>query len=308
MAKDYYNILGLDKKASAEAIKKAYRKLAVKYHPDKNQGNKEAEEKFKELNEAYEVISDPEKRKKYDQFGANWNQVNGGGQQGGNAYSNGAGQGRSYRYEGDGAEFFGQGGDFSDIFGGFFNSAGAGGTGSRKRGSRKMKGQDYNAEMTISLEDAWHGAAKIVTVNEQKIRINLKPGAYSGLTIRLAGKGAPGINEGEAGDLYIAIQVSPHPMYKREGDQLRQTVPVDLFTAVLGGDKEVNTFTGPIKIKIPAGTQNGKVLRIKGKGMPVYDKPGEKGDMLLELQVMIPENLTHEQKELFNQLKTTFNQ
>jgi curved DNA-binding protein len=300
VAKDYYSILGVAKGATEEEVKKAYRKLAVKYHPDKNAGNKEAEEKFKEVNEAYEVISDPEKRKKYDRYGANWNQFNGAGQQGGHQYNGGGGQ--SYQYEGDPGEFFGQGGDFSDLFGEFFSQQGAGGA----RGKRPRKGQDYRSEMTIGLEEAFSGASRIVTVNDQKIRISLKPGSYEGLTIRLAGKGAAGANGAAAGDLYINIHVMPHALYRREGDHIRQTVPVDLFTAVLGGEKEVNTLSGQLKIKIPAGTQNGKTLRIKGKGMPVYDKPGQTGDLLLEIQVQIPEKLTEEQQELFRRLKDTF--
>lgn len=304
MAKDYYSILGLTKTATEEEIKKAFRKLAVKYHPDKNAGNKEAEEKFKEINEAYEVLSDPEKRKRYDRYGANWDQFNGA-QQGPHQYQGASPGGGQYdHFEGGPREFFGESGDFSDLFGEFFNRSGAAGSG--RRGGRKYKGQDYNAAMSITLEEAFHGTARVITVNEQKIRITLKPGAYAGLTIKLAGKGAPGINGGPAGDLYITIQVLPHPVYQREGDHLRQTVTVDLFTAVLGGEKEVSTFPGMVKLKIPAGTQNGKVLRIRGKGMPVYNRAGEAGDMLVEIRVWIPEQLTEQQRQLFRQLQSSF--
>lgn len=303
MAKDYYSILGVKKQATDEEIKKAFRKLAVKYHPDKNSGNKEAEEKFKEINEAYEVLSDPDKRKKYDQYGANWNQFNGAGQ-GPHQYNNAGG---GQYYQGDPGEFFGPGEDFSDIFGEFFNRTGAGASGA-KRGSRKRKGQDYQSEMSISLEEAFHGTARVITLHEQKVRITLKPGAYSGLMIRLAGKGAPGANGGQPGDLYITIQVLPHAVYRREGDHIRQTVQVDLFTAVLGGEQEVNTLSGTLKIKIPTGTQNGKLLRIRGKGMPVYNMQGQTGDLLLEIQVLIPEQLTPEQQKLFRQLQSTFHQ
>jgi curved DNA-binding protein len=302
VAKDYYSILGVNKKATDEEMKKAFRKLAVKYHPDKNPGNKEAEEKFKELNEAYEVLSDGEKRKKYDKYGANWNQFNGA--QGQQYQGASPGGGQSYRFDGDSDEFYGQSGDFSDIFGDFFNRSGEGG--SRRGGGRKHKGQDYHSEMSIGMDEAYQGTVRLITLNEQKIRITLKPGAYSGLTIKLAGKGAPGINGGPAGDLLITIQVLPHTMYKRDGDDIRQTVPVDLFTAVLGGEKEVNTLAGVLKIKIPAGTQNGKLLRIRGKGMPVYNKPGQTGDLLVEIQVLIPEKLTAEQQELFRQLQSSF--
>jgi curved DNA-binding protein len=308
VAKDYYTILGISKQATDEEIKKAFRKLAVKYHPDKNPGNKESEEKFKEINEAYEVLSDAEKRKKYDVYGPNWNQFNGA-QQGQQHYQGAhQGGGGSHHFEGDPNEFFGQGGNFSDIFGEFFNREGRTGTGGRTKqgGNRKYKGQDYQSEMAITLEEAFQGTARVVTLHEQKVRITLKPGAYDGLTIRLAGKGAPGINGGPAGDLYIAIQVLPHAVFKRDGDDIRQTVPVDLFTAVLGGEKEVSTLSGLLKIKIPAGTQNGKMLRIRGKGMPVYNKSGQSGDMLVEIQVSIPENLTEQQQELFRQLQSTF--
>lgn len=301
MAKDYYSILGVTKNATDEEMKKAFRKLAVKYHPDKNPGNKEAEEKFKELNEAYEVLSDAEKRKKYDKYGANWNQFNG--SQGQHQYQGGSpGSGQSYRFDDDSDEFYGQSGDFSDIFGDFFNRSG----GSKRGGSRKHKGQDYQSEMTIGMDEAYQGTARLITLNEQKIRITLKPGAYNGLTIKLPGKGAPGINGGPAGDLLITIKVLPHTLYKRDGDDIRQTVPVDLFTAVLGGEKEVNTLAGVLKVKIPAGTQSGKLLRIRGKGMPVYNKPGQTGDLLVEIQVLIPEKLTSEQQELFRQLQSSF--
>jgi curved DNA-binding protein len=310
VAKDYYSILGLTKTASEDEIKKAFRKLAVKYHPDKNPGNKEAEEKFKELNEAYEVLSDPEKRKKYDRFGPNWNQFNGAqARQGPHEYE-ANGPGGSFHYEGDPSDFFNQGGgDFSDLFESYFSQQrGAGSSSTRGgRSKRRYKGQDYQSEITVSLEEAYHGTTRIIALNDKQLRIKLKPGMYDGLVIRLPGKGAPGIHEGPAGDLYLTIHVLLHTMYKREGDHIRQTVPVDLFIAVLGGEKEVNTLSGQLKIKIPAGTQNGKLLRIKGKGMPVYDHPDTKGDLLLEIQVLIPENLDDRQKELFRQLQTTFN-
>ena len=293
MARDYYQVLGVTKTASDEEIKKAFRKLAVKFHPDKNPGNKEAEEKFKELNQAYEVLSDPEKRKKYDRYGENWNRMDES-QFGGQT---GQAGGRTYRYEGD-PSAFGEGADFSDLFESFFSSSG-----SRQKGKRK--GQDQHGEMSISLEEAYHGTAKVIEINNEKIRIKLKPGTYEGLSIRLAGKGTPGRNGGPAGDLYITIRVLPDPNFVREGDNLRQTFTINLFTAVLGNEQEVSTLAGKLKLKIPPGTQNGRIFRIKGKGMPVYNQPGKAGDLLLVAQVQIPENLTPEQKELFTRLQAT---
>ena len=300
MARDFYAILGVGRDASESDIKKAYRKLAVKYHPDKNPNNKEAENKFKEINEAYEVLSDADKRKKYDQFGENWNRMNeqgpppgGGGQY--QYYSNDPG-GEGFHFEGDP----------NDIFESFFGGGGFGGAGRRRSG--KSKGGDYQSETTITLEEAFHGTTRLLQLNEQKLRIKLKPGTYDGLVIKLGGKGAPGMNGGPAGDLYITIHVMPHAQFRREGDNLVQPLQSDLFTAVLGGKQEVNTLTGKISITIPPGTQNGKLLRIKGKGMPVYDHPDQHGDLLLEIQVNIPENLTEQQKELFRQLQDSFNQ
>lgn len=292
MPKDLYSILGVPKNASADDIKKAYRKLAVKWHPDKNPGDKAAEEKFKEANEAYEVLSDPEKRKKYDLYGENWNKVD-------ESQFGGAGrqQHRQQSYS-DSQSPFGDAGDFSDIFENFFNSSGQG----RKRSSR---GQDLQAQTSITLEESFHGTSRIFELNNQKLRISLKPGSYDNLTIKLAGKGQPGKN-GQAGDLYITVNVLPHRLYTREGDDIHQKVNIDLFTAVLGGEKEIQTLSGTLKIKIPPGTQNGKTLRLKGKGMPVYDKTGKFGDLLLSIVVDIPEKLTDEQKDLFLKLQSSF--
>lgn len=292
MARDYYTVMGVSKTASEEEIKKAFRKLAVKFHPDKNPGNKESEEKFKELNQAYEVLSDPEKRKKYDRYGENWNRMEE--NQFGGSGASGRNSGRTYKYEGNPADF-GEGTDFSDLFESFFSSSGS--------KQKKRKGQDQQGEMSITLEEAYHGAAKVVEINNEKIRIKLKPGTYEGLSIRLAGKGSSGRNGAPAGDLYITMHVEPDPHVLREGDHLRQTFTIDLFTAVLGNEKEVSTFSGKLKLKIPPGTQNGKIFRIKGKGMPVYNEPGKTGDLLLVTQVLIPENLTPEQNELFRQLQ-----
>ncbi len=289
MAKDLYSILGVDKSASADDIKKAFRKLAVKYHPDKNPGNKQAEEKFKEANEAYEVLSDADKRKKYDKYGADWNKVD---ESRAGQYRSGTSGGQ--HFEGDPSEFFGAG-DYSDMFEQFFRQGGA---------ARNSKGQDAQASLEISMEEAFHGTSKVFNVNNENIRIHLKPGAYHGLTIKLSGKGRPGRNGGKPGDLYITIHIAPSA-YDRDGDNIKHTITVDMFTAILGGEEEINTISGKLKIKIPAETQTGKILRIKGKGMPRYDQPGKFGDLLITIQVLLPEKLTAEQKDLLLKLQAS---
>lgn len=301
--KDYYKILGVDKKASQEDIKKAYRKLAVKYHPDKNKDNKAAEDKFKEANEANEVLSDPEKRKKYDELGQNWRQYeHAGGRPGGGRPGNGQG---TYTYEGDFGDIFGQGGGsgFSDFFEQFFGGGmGGGRPGSSRTGN--FKGQDYEAEMEISLDEAYHGANRLIQLENEKLRISTKPGAYEGQRLRIKGKGGQGA-KGNHGDLYVRVHVTPHPNFTRKDDDLHSTQTIDLYTAVLGGSTIVNTLSGQVKVKISGGTQNGKTIRIKGKGMPVYGKADVFGDLYVQLQVHIPEVLTDKQRELFEQLRAT---
>lgn len=310
--KDYYRILGVNKKASQEEIKKAYRKLAIKYHPDKNKGDKAAEEKFKELGEAKEVLSDPEKRKLYDELGSNWKQYQHAG------YNPGAGRGRQhqdnrggrhYTFEGDPMGFFGGGSGFSDFFESFFGSASgrAGGFGgSRGFGGfdADIPGSDLAGEITISLQDAFSGTERILDTGTEKIKVKIKPGAYNGLKLRVKGKGEKG-RSGKAGNLYITIKVQPNPMYERKGDDLYMQVPIDLFTALLGGKQEIYTLSGKINIRIPEVMQNGKQVRLKGKGMPVYGKSSY-GDLYVKLQVKLPEKLSSEQKKLIEKLKNSF--
>lgn len=292
--KDYYKVLGVSKTATQDEIKKAYRKLAVKYHPDKNQGNKEAEIKFKEINEANEVLSDPEKRKKYDELGENWQHYQqSAGAQGGGQYQqwNGGGQYAGFGNEEDFSDFF------SNIFGGM-------GGGHSRRGTRpSFRGQDLEAGIHLSLEDAFHGVDRIIELELQKIRIHIKPGVEDGQVLRIKGKGAPGYNNGEPGDLYLTIKVAPHHLYTRKGNDLEQTVKLDLYTAILGGKVKVHTFTGDLLITIPPGTQGGNILRLKNKGMPVYDKSGQFGDMLVKTEITIPTDLTEEQKDLFKKIR-----
>ncbi len=282
--KDYYKILGVEKNATQDVIKKAFRKLAVKYHPDKNQGNKAAEDQFKEVNEANEVLSDPEKRKKYDELGANWKQQQ--------QYAQSQGQSRSrqsHNFENDG--------DFSDFFESFF---------SQQRGQaqqRARKGRDLEAALEISFEDAYHGGVQVISVGEDKIRLTLKPGIHNGQKIKIKGKGGALRNGGDRGDLYITFHVKEHPQFKIEGVDIHQNIPVDLYTAVLGGKAETLTPSGKLNLTIPEGTQHNKTLRLKGKGMPVYDQSGTFGDMIVTVKIEIPMNLNEEQKKLFQQLK-----
>ena len=297
---DYYKVLGIDKNATEKEIKKAYRKLAVKYHPDKNKGNKQAEEKFKEINEAYTVLSDPEKRKKYDQFGHDWEKYEQAGQ-GGYDFDFHGGPG-GFNFGGSGTHFeFGEGSDFSDFFNMFFG----GGRGfSSGRSARQMKGQDYSAVANITLKEAYEGTTRLIELGSKKIRVKFKPGVKNGQKLKIKGKGAPGRNGGPAGDLYININIAKDTEFIREGNDLRKKIDIDLYTALLGGEVEVNTLDNKkVKIKIPKGTQNGKVFRIKGKGMPKYNTTSSFGDLYLEVNVKIPENLSKEEIECFKKLK-----
>jgi curved DNA-binding protein len=296
--KDYYKILGVDKKATQDEIKKAYRKLAVQYHPDKNSGNKEAEEKFKLANEANDVLSDPEKRKKYDALGENWNRFQHAGQNqpgGDGSFSN---DNNSYYYEGDLHDIFDGAGSGTDFFETFFGSGGK-----RSARSSNRKGQDYETEIKITLEEAFQGTSRIIQVHDEQLRITIKPGAYDGQLLRIKGQGAPGSSQDHRGDLYVRIRQHHHPMFQRRGDDLYSTHPIDLYIAVLGGDAIVKTLAGAIKVKIPAGTQNNKTIRIKGKGMPVHNKTGQFGDLYVQIFVTIPAETGAEERALFEQLK-----
>jgi curved DNA-binding protein len=308
--KDYYEVLGVDKKATQDEIKKAYRKLAVKFHPDKNKGNKEAENKFKEVNEANEVLSDKEKRKKYDELGENWKyyQQSGGQDQGfdWSRYSNqgGRGQQQQYTYDGDMNDAFGGAGGFSDFFETLFGQ-GFGGQQTRGRQSArkaKMKGEDISAEMSITLEDSYIGAEKMFDLDGQSIKLKIKPGIANGQTLKLGGKGNPGYNGGNAGDLLLRIHVLKDPIFERKGDDLYTDMRVDLYSAVLGGKAPIKTFKGTINVNIAKESQNGKVLRLQEMGMPKYGKANSFGDLYAKLIIEIPTNLSEKEIQLFKQL------
>jgi len=296
--KDYYTILGVAKSASQADIKKAYRSLAKKYHPDKNKGDKAAEDKFKDVSEAYEVLGDPEKRKQYDQLGANWKQ-----------YQQAGGQQRQYSGQ-PGGGFQGFGGDPSDMFGGsgfsdFFQQffSGGGGFSGQSGRTRASKGQDYEADMEITLQEAYTGTSRLLNLDNQQLRITTKPGVEDGQVLRIKGKGAPSRSGGASGDLYIKVAVARHPNFERKGDDLYTNLQVSLYTALLGGDAQVITLSGQLKLRIPEGTQNGKTLRLRGKGMPLYGKPDQHGDLYVKIEVMLPVKLSTEEKDLVKKLQ-----
>jgi curved DNA-binding protein len=287
---DYYQVLGLKKGASDKEIKGAYRKLARKYHPDLNQNDAEAKKKFQQINEANEVLSDPEKRKKYDQYGKDWKHSE--------EFERARSQQRQYAGRGD----TGFPGDFSDEnFSDFFESM-FGGSG-RSSGNRiKYRGQDYNGEIQLSFREAYTTQQRTITVNGKNIRITIPAGIENGQTIRIKGHGGEGMNGGPNGDLYINIHVSPDPKYKRDGSDLYMNADLDLFTAVLGGTINIETLSGQVKVPVKAETQNGTKIRLKGKGFPVYKKEGTFGDLYITYSIAIPVNLTERQKELFKEL------
>ena len=296
---DYYKILGVNKDASQEAIKKAYKKLARKHHPDLNPNDPDAQRRFQEINEANEVLSDPEKRKKYDQYGENWKhaeefekQRQQYGQYQGQA---GAGSGGGFWSSGGG---FSGDGEFSDFFESLFGAQGR-----RRTRSTGLRGQDYNAELQLSLRDAAETHKQVLTVNNKKIRITIPAGVEDGQTIKLSGQGGPGANGGPAGDLYITFVIPEDPVYKREGNNLYRTAPLDLYTAVLGGEQVVETLGGKVKLKVKPETQNNTKVRLRGKGFPVYKQEGQYGDLIVTLSVKIPTDLSDKQKELFRELQ-----
>ena len=288
---DYYKILGIDKKASEADIKKAYRKLARKYHPDLNPNDKEAERKFKEINEANEVLSHPENRKKYDSYGKDWKHAE--------EFEKARKQNQSRQsrqtYQRPGQSQYSEE-DFSDFFGSMF--------GGRPGGQRNVqfRGQDFQAALQLNLQDVYHTHKRTLTINGKNIRLTIPAGVKNGQTIKIKGYGGEGINGGPKGDLNITFQIDNHTKFKRDGDNLYSNIDLDLYKAILGGEMVIDSFEGKVKLKIAPETQNGTQVKLKGKGFPVYKKEGKFGDLIITFNIKTPVNLTAKEKELFNQL------
>jgi curved DNA-binding protein len=296
--KDYYKVLGVERDAAAKDIKRAYRKLAVKYHPDKNPGDQKAEDQFKEINEAYEVLGDQTKRARYDQLGSSyqaWERM--GGRQGGFDWSQWTNApGGTYVDMGDLGELFGSGG-FSDFFRTIFGGMAA--QSARTSGGRS-RGRDLEQHVTISLQEAYSGATRSMTRDGRKLEVRIPPGARSGTRVRLAGQGESGA--ASAGDLFLVVDVADTPALEREGDDLRLEVTTDLYTAILGGEVEVQTPGGPVLLRLPRGSQPGQTFRLRGRGMPKLQSATQRGDLYARLKVTLPSSLSPEETELFERL------
>jgi curved DNA-binding protein len=288
---DYYKVMGVDKTATPKEIKNAYRKLARKFHPDLNPNDKDAKKNFQQINEANEVLSDPEKRRKYDEYGENWSHA--GEYEKAKQYRQQSTGSQGQRFSGTQYE-----GDFSEFFESMF-----GGSASPGRSRQvKYRGEDYNAELQLDLIDAYKTHKRTLTVNGKKIRITIPAGIENGQTIKIAGHGGQGINGGPNGDLYISFSIANHPYIKRLGDNLYASEELDLYTAVLGGEITIETLEGKVKLHVKPETQNGTKVKLKGKGFPVYKNEGLFGDFIITYIIKLPTNLTDKQKALFNEL------
>jgi curved DNA-binding protein len=287
MAKDYYKTLGVDRSAGDNDIKKAFHGMAKKYHPDANPDNPKAEAKFKEVNEAYETLRDPQKRAQYDRFGVDYDRFQG-----------------PQGHPGGGFQRPGNmGGGFGDIFESLFRDMGGRG-GGRGRG-RVARGQDIEHHVSVTLQEAYEGAVRFVSKGNRRIKVNIPAGASTGTKIRLAGEGEAGMMGGATGDLYLVVEVTEDRQFERNEDNLTVDVNVDMFTALLGGEIEVPTLSRSVKIKAPAGTQSGQKFRVTGKGMPKLRQKDAYGDLYARVRITVPKNLTLEQRELVEQLKTS---
>jgi curved DNA-binding protein len=288
---DYYQILGIGKNATEKEIKNAYRKQARKYHPDVNPNDQNAQNKFQEVNEANEVLSDPIKRKKYDQFGKDWKHAGQYESAGPRNSGSGRTSGRQQGYSGD----FGES-DFSDFFSSMFG-------GSARQAN--LKGQDFNAELRLNLRDVYTTQQRTITVNGENIRLTIPAGVENGQIIKIKGHGAAGRNGGPNGDLFLTFLINEDPEFKRKGNDLYKNNEIDLYTAILGDEIQIDTLSGKVKLKVKPGTQNGTKVKLKGKGFPVYKNESLFGDLYISYNVKIPSDLTEKEKELFNELKNT---
>ena len=298
---DYYKILELDKSASQADIKKAYRKLARKYHPDLNPNDKSAQQKFQQINEAHEVLNDPEKRKKYDQYGKDWEHAE---QYEKARHQQGQSSGRGFGGFGGGGDYS-YSGDFNDdTFSDFFEQMFGGAARTRGAGrSQHYKGQDFNAELQVNLSDVYTSQKHTLTVNNKNIRLTIPAGVENGQTIKIKGHGGPGVNGGPNGDLYITFNIINNTSFKREKENLYATVELDLYTALLGGEITVDTFTGKVKLNVKPETKPGTQVKLKGKGFPRYKKEDQYGDLYITYQIKMPTNLSAREKELFGELQ-----
>jgi curved DNA-binding protein len=287
---DYYKILGVSKTSTDKEIKNAYRKLARKYHPDLNQDNKEAERKFKEINEANEVLSNAENRKKYDKYGEDWKH--------GEKFEKAKKEQQSQYRQQSGQQGFSE--DYSDFFESMFGGARSS---YNQSSGPKFKGQDYNAELHLKLKDVYSSQKQVLTVNGKKLRLTIPAGVENGQVIKIKGKGGSGINEGPNGDLYIKFIIDNHTMFKREGNNLYSNVDLDLYTSILGGEITVETFDGKVKLTIKPETTNETKVRLKGKGFPVYKSDGKFGDLIITYHLRTPTDLSEKEVELFKELQ-----
>jgi curved DNA-binding protein len=325
--KDYYKTLGVSKTATDKEIKQAFRKLARKFHPDVNPGDKNSEARFKEINEANEVLGDPDKRRKYDELGANWRlyeqaQQQGHGFPGGSPFDFGGGGGDAWTINMGGAgggyrtmtpdemqDLFGNEDPFSDFFRTFFGGAGGARESGRPRTgrtARSQKGQDIEHPVDLTLEEAYHGATRRISIKEgghaRSVDVRIPAGVKDGSRVRAAGEGAAGANGGASGDLYLRVNVRPHPVFERKGNDLHTKIAVPITTAVLGGEAQVPTIAGSVRLKIPEATQNGQVFRLKGHGMPQVGKSDERGDLYAAVDVQLPRAITTEQRQHYEAL------
>jgi DnaJ-class molecular chaperone len=328
--KDYYATLGVSKTATDKELKAAYRKLARKHHPDVNPGDKGAEARFKEINEAYEVLGDADKRRKYDELGANWRlyeQAQAQGQPfpgGGSPFGGGPGEGGAWTINMGGGpggyrtmtddemrEMFGNDDPFSNFFHTFFGGAGPGAGEGRARGRapRPARGRDIESEAELTLEEAYHGAMRRVSItlggHARSVDVRIPPGVKDGSRVRASGEGEAGSGGAASGDLFLRVHIKPHPVFERKGDDLYVKVPVAPATAVLGGEAQVPTVTGSVRLKVPETTQSGQTFRIKGHGMPVVGKPDAKGDLYATADIQLPRTLTADQRRAWELIRNT---